>query len=560
MKSRFFLFNVLLLLFANNLLATNYYVSTSGSNSNPGTLALPWRTINYAVNFNSLSAGDYIYLRGGTYNERVIMLKSGSNAGRITVTKYQSENPIMDGTNLSWSYDGVTALFEVKGSYVTIDGLSVKNVTANGDSCGITIKGPNVSNVTIRNCYTERTQSSGISCWGNSGFGTYTGATDIIIELNTIVNAVNDGYQEHLSVAGGVERCEVRYNTVRDGSQNSQPRSPNIPLGIDMKVNVRNSKIYQNTVYNLPYGASGIYVDGWDDHVYNIDIYSNIVHNVSGGGISIGAEEGGITNNVNIFNNLIYNCSGNGFGINQQNSATQNSISFIKFYNNTVYGSGQYAAHITNRAATNIVIKNNIFSQNSWSNSVTLFPVIIANVDVGYNITDGVQNAYLPGTQYVLGTGSISSNPQFAFVGGNNFRLQSASSPAVNVATSTLVPSVDLDGNSRPSGGAYDIGAYEFGSTLGNINFSNSILNTALYPNPSSFNTTLTYNLLETDKIEINIYDSLGKKIKNLVNNDNQLKGKYELNIDTEQLNNGIYFIKLNTNSSQSLQKLVVKK
>jgi Secretion system C-terminal sorting domain/Right handed beta helix region len=558
MKTKFFFFKLLFLIIweAN---ATNYYVSNSGLNSNPGTLALPWRNINYAVNHANLMAGDFIYIRGGNYNERAIMSKSGSASARITVTKYLSEIPIMDGTNIAWAYDGVTALFEIKGSYVTIDGLTVKNVTANGDSCGITIKGPNVSNVTIRNCYTEKTQSSGISCWGNSGFGTYTGATDIIIELNTIVNAVNDGYQEHLSVAGGVERCEVRYNTVRDGSQNSQPRSPNIPLGIDMKVNVRNSKIYQNTVYNLPYGASGIYVDGWDDHVYNIDIYSNIVHNVSGGGISIGAEEGGITNNVNIYNNLIYNCSGNGFGINQQNNNIQNSISFIKFYNNTVYGSGQYAAHITNLAATNVIIKNNIFSQNSWSNSVTLFPNIIANVDVGYNITDGAQNAYLPGSQYVLGTGSISSNPQFAYVGSNNFRLQSASSPAVNAASNSLVPSLDLDGNSRPSGGAYDIGAYEFGSTLGNNNFSNSILNTTIYPNPSSLNTTLTYNLLETDKIEINIYDSLGKKIKNLVN-DNQLKGKYELNIDTEQLNNGIYFIKLNTNNSESLQKLVVKK
>jgi hypothetical protein len=45
--------------------ATTYYVSTTGSNNNSGTLSSPFATINKA--WSMVSAGDIIYVRGGTY-------------------------------------------------------------------------------------------------------------------------------------------------------------------------------------------------------------------------------------------------------------------------------------------------------------------------------------------------------------------------------------------------------------------------------------------------------------------------------------------------------------
>src|SRR5260221_10440554 len=44
--------------------ATNYYVSTSGSDTNPGTRALPWQTIN-DVNSTTFGPGDEILFQGG---------------------------------------------------------------------------------------------------------------------------------------------------------------------------------------------------------------------------------------------------------------------------------------------------------------------------------------------------------------------------------------------------------------------------------------------------------------------------------------------------------------
>ena len=49
--------------------ANTYYVSTSGSDNNAGTLSKPWRTIQKAANV--AVGGDTVLIRGGTYNERV---------------------------------------------------------------------------------------------------------------------------------------------------------------------------------------------------------------------------------------------------------------------------------------------------------------------------------------------------------------------------------------------------------------------------------------------------------------------------------------------------------
>jgi len=58
-----------------------------------------------------------------------------------------------------------------------------------------------------------------------------------------------------------------------------------------------------------------------------------------------------------------------------------------------------------------------------------------------------------------FGGGNISTNP--LFVGGTDYSL-TASSPCIDTATSTEAPDTDIDGNPRPQGFGYDMGAYEF--------------------------------------------------------------------------------------------------
>ncbi len=457
---RLFLILANCLLTATHSFATNYYVSTTGNNTYNGlTTGTAWKTVNYAVNYSALKGGDTILILSGTYNERVVMTKSGNATSRIVVTKYQTTKPIIDGNGISWTANGVDGLFHVHASYVTIDGIEVKNATPHPNAVGILIKGPNVTQVTIRNCKTNNTRSSGIACWGYSS--NYNGATDIIIENNTVSYAVNNGYQEHLTISYGVERFEVRNNIVEDGAPDHM--APNKPIGIDAKVNVREGKIFENTIRNLP-KSNGIYVDSWDSHAYNIDIYNNIVHHVGYAGIQVGGEEGGISNNIKVYNNLVYSCGENGLKVSA--SYGNPSIYDVMMFNNTVYGCGHASAIVEGNTGA-VMFKNNIFSGNGWNNGVYIYSSNKANVTVSNNVVwQFLNRSYTsPAMEEIKGTSVIEQNPMFINTSTNDFRLL-AGSPAINAGTESglTLPATDLDGNNRLAG-TVDIGPYEYGSS-----------------------------------------------------------------------------------------------
>ncbi len=57
------------------------------------------------------------------------------------------------------------------------------------------------------------------------------------------------------------------------------------------------------------------------------------------------------------------------------------------------------------------------------------------------------------------GVGNIKENPQF--ITGGDYHL-SASSPCIDMANPGNAPDIDIDGELRPQGNGYDIGADEF--------------------------------------------------------------------------------------------------
>ena len=90
------LFFSFLFLISSSLHATTYYVATTGSDTNAGTITAPFRTINQAQ--TPATAGDTIYVRGGIYNERFIIWESGSSSARLTIAAYPGEHVVINGT------------------------------------------------------------------------------------------------------------------------------------------------------------------------------------------------------------------------------------------------------------------------------------------------------------------------------------------------------------------------------------------------------------------------------------------------------------------------------
>ncbi|MDB5356353.1 MAG: carbohydrate-binding cenc domain protein [Phycisphaerales bacterium] len=88
------------------VLLTAWYVSTSGSDGNAGTLAAPLASIQHAADL--ARPGDTVFVRGGVYHETVTPARSGSSGAPITFTSYNDESVEIDGADpvTGWSNSG----------------------------------------------------------------------------------------------------------------------------------------------------------------------------------------------------------------------------------------------------------------------------------------------------------------------------------------------------------------------------------------------------------------------------------------------------------------------
>jgi len=84
--------------------------------------------------------------------------------------------------------------------------------------------------------------------------------------------------------------------------------------------------------------------------------------------------------------------------------------------------------------------------------------------------------------------------------------------------------------------------------------FENSI---RLYPNPSNNETKVQFNLDSNASITITLYDVLGKLV--LKSENNLIQGNQEIALNTQNLNNGLYFLKLSNGNNEANIKLIVK-
>ncbi len=90
----------------------DYYVALDGSDDNPGTEALPWRTIQHGV--DSVSPGDVLVVRPGDYGERVIV--TGGGTGEDSRIQVISET----------RHGAKCAGFEIEADYVTVNGFEIE--------------------------------------------------------------------------------------------------------------------------------------------------------------------------------------------------------------------------------------------------------------------------------------------------------------------------------------------------------------------------------------------------------------------------------------------------
>jgi hypothetical protein len=118
-----------------SLSGTTYYVATSGKDSNPGTIIFPFAS--WQKGFESATAGDTVYIRGGIYYAPGISFHGNYYGVRVTdhdgtpedlinILAYPGETPVLDGTSVVQNGIHVGINMD-RCDYWYIKGLIVRN-------------------------------------------------------------------------------------------------------------------------------------------------------------------------------------------------------------------------------------------------------------------------------------------------------------------------------------------------------------------------------------------------------------------------------------------------
>ena len=525
---------ILLFIIPFNLSAHTYYVATNGNDNNPGTETQAWASLQKAA--STLMAGDTVYIKAGTYHERVIVQNSGTLNHDIVFSNYQNDVVTVDGSGISWggSWNG---LFDISDKhFINISGINVKNA----DYGGFWIE--NSDHISIENCYTYNTVSSGIGVW-NSSY--------ININNNEIELACNDGVQECITISN------TSYSTISHNNVHDNGSGANGGEGIDVKQGSHDVNVFKNKVHHLN-ERIGIYADAWDAHTYNINIYQNIVHDCGNNGMVVQTEMGGTIEHVSFYDNIVYRNKWDGIAVGSvtaSNTVTSTPVYHIKIINNTIYNNGAiqggwgYGVLVDNPDAQDIVIRNNICSQNSAQIAIQH---IASGGIVDHNLLDG--NNVASGT--LSGTDSVVGDPLFVDVNGYDFHLLS-NSPAIDHGSSVDAPNFDFEDADRPYGNAFDMGAYEYtlASQINDATLPLSLFD--VFPNPCSGKLTILKKGNKAQNYSLQLFDSSGRFIKKI--NDKPLNTA-SISFDTAILKPGLYILNISLNNQRvEKKKLIVR-
>ncbi|MBZ0179162.1 MAG: T9SS type A sorting domain-containing protein [Melioribacteraceae bacterium] len=77
------------------------------------------------------------------------------------------------------------------------------------------------------------------------------------------------------------------------------------------------------------------------------------------------------------------------------------------------------------------------------------------------------------------------------------------------------------------------------------------------YPNPFNPETTISYSIPKSSLVNITVYDLLGRKIAELINEIKEA-GSYEVNFNAENHPSGLFIYKLTTNVNIVTKKMML--
>lgn len=395
-----------------------YFVSPTGADTNAGTFTAPWHSVVKAK--NTAVAGDIIYLLNGV-NETGL---EGSSATLALAKGGSSSLPIA-----LVAYPGASAT--IGSSTGQAYGIRTTSTSNFWVLAGLTLRG-SFSALNVSNSSNWRVVGSDISCPNGSGSGAcvdFANAKSVSLYRNR-VHDVGSTTGTSLKLYQGV--------LFENGSNG-------IDVGWNEIANVRSCRALQ---FSSDTSA-----------LFNITVRDNLIHDSRCDGLNFATVNPGL-GAVKAYNNVIYR-AGTGPAPNgiESNYACINvgsaGTAAVQIMDNTLYDCGRRAngdsGAISASAPASVV--NNIIYALTGENY--LAPNSLTTRFSGSN------NLFFgAGAAPAFSTASLNSDPKFVDPANANFRLQSTS-PAIDHGANTGITR-DIIQTPRPTGTAYDMGAYEY--------------------------------------------------------------------------------------------------
>jgi hypothetical protein len=526
--------------------ATFYLDPTSGNLSNDGSSSHPWTTVQEVLDSNMVEtyapfefpyhegdslilvnegapvkAGDTLICRTGYYGGLHISRKF--NTDYITIRAETGHTPIFKNIRFTgtrfWRIKGLTITPSSAPEYENTTLVSIEWHDWSGPSTYINIEDCylySVENASSWNMQQWDTLScTAISSGGkhviirnnyckNVNFGISSSGDSSLVEYNIIENFAGDGLR------GLGDYNTFQYNTVKncydvnanhdDGFQSWSVGEGGVGTDTVWGVVLRGNTIIEYEDPAQPYRGNLQGIGCFDGFYANWIVENNVVIVEHYHGITL---SGAV--NCRIINNTVID----------RDTATEISP-WIRV------GDHKDGSH-----STGCVVRNNIYYRTLSIDS--------------------------PQTEdHNLRVRSYDSN----FVDFSRFDVRlKEGSPAIDSGSSEMAPTVDIRGVSRPQGGSYDIGAYEYLPGEGYLVFSPLTVS----PNPFNIFTDIGFSLYLPSNTRLVIFNISGAKVRELVN-ERRNAGIYSERFERENLPSGVYFVVLKVGDQIESKKVILIK
>ena len=322
---------VMVLVCSSKAESAKLYIAPNGNDSATGSVGAPWKTLDRAD--NSMSNGDTLYCRGGTYTTTNDFFQSSSS--NIVLRSYPGETPVF--RTVGRDYYGRVTIMVLQGNGTKLEGLQfIPDSTVAGD-IGFQVSGSNCvfDNVTVHAgklsngryvfnqiLYLNTANGTEIARCHLSGAGD---PTDPHGNTGNVIIGFGDRYNVHDNVMSRGVHDVVRFDGTGSVMRNNTITHSD-GYGVFLEYGSHRNLIEHNSITGcdeeLNYGKCPVFVKGdsnivrfnagWNSEKYGSVVigkynrsYNNVYYGNGLDGLGLLPETSGATRNNVFLNNVI---------------------------------------------------------------------------------------------------------------------------------------------------------------------------------------------------------------------------------------------------------------